>query len=68
MGYRRSRAWVSILRLRVSYLTNTCKGFRSLGMHFYRGADAVVLVFSILDRNTLEHVASWSVHPLIFAY
>mmetsp|Transcript_6872 Transcript_6872/g.10480 ORF Transcript_6872/g.10480 Transcript_6872/m.10480 type:complete len:251 (-) Transcript_6872:321-1073(-) len=33
--------------------------FQSLGMGFYRGADACVLVYDITDPDSLEHLEHW---------
>lgn len=33
--------------------------FQSLGMAFYRGADAAVLVYDCTDPDTLEHLEHW---------
>jgi Ras-related protein Rab-7A len=33
--------------------------FQSLGMGFYRGADAVLLVYDITDPESLDHLNHW---------
>ena len=33
--------------------------FQSLGVAFYRGADAVVLVYDVTDPQSFEHLVSW---------
>lgn len=33
--------------------------FQSLGVAFYRGADACLLVYDVTDQKSLEHLESW---------
>jgi len=38
--------------------------FQSLGVAFYRGADACLLVYDVTDAKSLEHLESWRIEFL----
>jgi Ras-related protein Rab-7A len=38
--------------------------FQSLGVAFYRGADACILVYDITDSKSFDNLASWYGRPL----
>ena len=36
--------------------------FRTITTSYYRGANAIVIVYDITDRNSFEHIKNWMIY------